>query len=317
MNTLRYVKALLLAGSLMPPAACLTRARRDDKPVLAQVAGTPIYVDDFKKQLGRLKLEADDAGAPPEPSVVAQKRALLDDLVNRRLLLQEAEKRNVTVPSDEVDVAYQKVRAGWKDDDFAALLKEKDLTPGEMKNEVREMLLVRKYLRDYVFARVAVTDAEIEAYVKEHPEALVIPETVHARQILVKTEDQANSVLAEIKGGKSFEDAAIKHSLSPDGQSGGDLGFFARGVMPKVFDDTCFDLRAGELSRVVSSPYGFHLFKVLERHPAGERTLAQVRDTVETRLRRDKEHAAQADKLRELHAAANVVIKEDRLAQIL
>ena len=311
------MKILLLGSVLALQTACLVRAHRDERPVLAQVAGTPIYVDDFKKQLNRLKLETDDAGAPPEASEVAQKKALLEDMVNRRLLLQEAEKRNVTVPSDEVDVAYQKVRAGWKEEDFTALLREKDLTPGEMKAEVREMLLVRKYLRDYVFARVAVTDAEIEAYVKQHPEVLGTAEQVHARQLLVKTEEQANTILGEIKAGKSFEDAAIKYSLSPDGKSGGDLGFFARGVMPKVFDDTCFALRTGEVSRVVTSPYGFHLFKVLERHPAGERTLAQVRDSVEDRLRRDKEHAAQADKLRELHTAANVTIKEDRLAQIM
>ena len=316
MKNLLFVGCALLA--LAVQAGCLVRAHRDERPVLAQVAGTPIYVDDFKKQLNRLKLETDDAGAPPPASDAAQKKALLEDMVNRRLLLQEAEKRNVTVPSDEVDLAYQKVHAGWKEDDFTALLREKDLTPGEMKTEVREMLLVRKYLRDYVFARVAVTDAEIEQHVRQHPEVLKTAEQVHARQLLVKTEEQANTLLAEIKSGKvSFEDAAIKHSLSPDGKSGGDLGAFARGVMPQVFDDTCFGLRVGEVSRVVTSPYGFHLFKVLERHPAGERTLAQVRDSVEDRLRRDKEHVAQADKIRELHTAANVTIKEDRLAQIM
>ena len=115
----------------------------------------------------------------------------------------------------------------------------------------------------------------------------------------------------------AFEDAAQKYSLSPDGQAGGDLGTFARGVMPQSFDETCFALKPGEVSRVVASPYGFHVFKVIEHHPARELTLADVRGAVEAKLRRVKEWDAQLVHVATLRRSAAVVVKEEKLAQVM
>jgi peptidyl-prolyl cis-trans isomerase C len=195
------------------------------------------------------------------------------------------------------------------------VLQEKDTTPAELKRELREMLLVRKYLRDHVFSRVAVTDAEIEAYLNDHAEMHIVPEQVRALQILVKTEEQAKQVVDELKKNTTFEDAAMKYSLSPEAKSGGDLGFFARGAMPAVFDEVCFNTPVNQVSKIVSSDYGFHLFKVIERRPQAERPMEEVRDKVEAILRRDKEAAAQRAKLDELRKATKITIQEETLAK--
>lgn len=312
------VSVLVGIGALASGAGgCKRRPGGEDRAALATVSGMPIYLDDFKRQYQRNRLEPDDSGPPPAATDQAEKHALLDDLINRRLLLQEAERRSVGVASEEVEAAYNRMRAGWKEDEFVASLKEKDLTPAELKNELREMLLIRKLFRDYVFARVAVTDAEIEAYVKEHPDVMVQPEQVHARQIVVKTVEQAEKIATEILHGLPFEDAAMKYSLSPDGKSGGDMGYFSRGSMPAVFDATCFELKPSDVSKPVASTYGFHLFKVVDKLPGRALSLADVRDRVEAILRRDKERDSHAAKIKELRAAATIVIKEDRLAQVL
>ncbi len=86
---------------------------------------------------------------------------------------------------------------------------------------------------------------------------------VRASHILVKTEDEAKNLLEEIKGGKSFADAAKEYSLCPSGHDGGDLGFFKRGVMVKPFEDAAFNLKkVGDISEPVQTQFGWHLIQM-------------------------------------------------------
>ena len=201
--------------------------------------------------------------------------------------MREAERQHVVVGMDEVEALVLRTQSGWlgpqgaadcPDCVFDKALKQKDLTPAELKRELRDMLMIRNYFRDHVFSRVAVTDKEIENHLEKHPEKRLIPEQVHALQIVVKTEEEAKLIAREIRGGMSFEDAAMKYSRSPEGKSGGDLGFFTRGVMPAVFDDVCFNQGIGQVSGAVASNYGFHLFKVLEKRAESEHPIPQLRE---------------------------------------
>jgi peptidyl-prolyl cis-trans isomerase C len=119
---------------------------------------------------------------------------------------------------------------------------------------------------------------------------------------VVKSQEEARRVLAKIREGMSFDEAARRWSLSPDAKVGGDLGFFKRGMMPPVFDQTCFNLQPRQVSEVVSSEYGYHLFKVLDRRPAEQRPLQKVRGEVERLLLQMKREAAQQRTLLELRA---------------
>ena len=86
---------------------------------------------------------------------------------------------------------------------------------------------------------------------------------VRASHILVKSEDEAKKLLEEIKGGKSFADAAKEVSLCPSGRDGGDLGFFKKGVMVKPFEDAAFAMKEiGEISQPVQTQFGWHLIQL-------------------------------------------------------
>lgn len=86
---------------------------------------------------------------------------------------------------------------------------------------------------------------------------------VRASHILVKTEDEAKSLLKEIRAGKSFAEAAEEVSLCPSGQNGGDLGFFGRGMMVKPFEDAAFSMEnIGEVSEPVQTQFGWHLIQL-------------------------------------------------------
>ena len=91
-----------------------------------------------------------------------------------------------------------------------------------------------------------------------------MPKKVRAVHILVKTEQEANSILFDLKRGAAFEDEAKKHSLCPSRNKGGDLGWFGKGMMVKEFEESAFSLPTNELSKPVKTKFGYHIIKVVE-----------------------------------------------------
>ncbi|MBI2134101.1 peptidyl-prolyl cis-trans isomerase [Candidatus Woesearchaeota archaeon] len=87
---------------------------------------------------------------------------------------------------------------------------------------------------------------------------------VHALHILVKSEQEANSVLFDLRNGKSFEEAARSKSLCPSGKKGGDLGWFGRGQMVREFETAAFSLAKGDLSKPVKTQFGWHIIKLVD-----------------------------------------------------
>lgn len=88
---------------------------------------------------------------------------------------------------------------------------------------------------------------------------------VRASHILVKTEQEAKDLAAQIKSAEDFANAAAQHSLCPSGANGGDLGFFGRGMMVKPFEDAAFALETGKVSDPVQTQFGWHLILVTEK----------------------------------------------------
>jgi parvulin-like peptidyl-prolyl isomerase len=94
-------------------------------------------------------------------------------------------------------------------------------------------------------------------------------EQIHARHILVATQEQADSVLAQLQAGADFATLASQISVDPGSKDkGGDLGWFGRGVMDPPFETAAFALQPGQLSDVIHGANGFHIIQLLERDPA-------------------------------------------------
>lgn len=87
---------------------------------------------------------------------------------------------------------------------------------------------------------------------------------IHAKHILVKTEQEANEILFDLQRGKDFDAIAAAKSLCPSGKKGGDLGWFGHGQMVKEFETAAFALKVNELSKPVKTQFGWHIIKKVE-----------------------------------------------------
>jgi parvulin-like peptidyl-prolyl isomerase len=134
----------------------------------------------------------------------------------------------------------------------------------------------------------APTEAEIAAWYNAHRDELRRPERVLLRQILVEDRRTAEEALRELSAGAEFQQVADRLSRTVGGGVGGLQGELAREDLPPDFADIIFSLREGELSRLVPANYGFHIFQVVRRLPAAVAPLAEVRDEVGDRLRRQQ-----------------------------
>lgn len=174
--------------------------------------------------------------------------------------------------------------------------------------------LEERSLRRAFFAEVVeagVTDEAIQAAYDEMVAGFEAQPEVRARHILVPTLEEAQSIRAEIEGGKSFEDAAAEYGTDGTRATGGDLGYFSSGMMVAPFEEAAFALETGELSQPVESQFGWHLIKLEDRRVTSAPTLDQVRQQVAQQVLYDNFSRIVGD----LKAAAEIDIPDADLAE--
>ncbi|HKC60086.1 MAG TPA: peptidylprolyl isomerase [Myxococcales bacterium] len=306
--------ALLLcacARKKAPPAA--------PAPAVAVVDGVPIPVSALQRELDRARRGAGSQVVDgfPTPSKIESKdlprlaRALLDPLIDRVLLVQRAKLAGVVVTDAEVQSAMDALAetARASGETFADRLAQDGQTAEQFADDMRERLLAEKWVAEQTRGERP-SPAEVRAWFDQHRSELDVKEEVHAQQILVATAEEAKSLLDQIRAGAPFEQLARSHGRSPDAQRGGDLGWFARGTMPKPFDDACFALKPGQVSGVVQTSYGYHLFKLLGRRGPRQRKLEEVKEEVARRAFAEKQAQAERQLLEQVRKSAKVEIDE-------
>lgn len=155
-----------------------------------------------------------------------------------------------------------------------------------------------------------VTDADVKARYDKEVAALPKQEEVHARHILVKTEDEAKDVIKQLDAGKDFAELAKEKSTDPNKDDGGDLGYFSRGRMVKEFEDAAFALEKGTYSKTpVKTDFGYHVIKVDDKRDAPPPAFEQVQDQVRQLVMRDKYLAL----LNQAKASSQVEIMDETL----
>ena len=150
--------------------------------------------------------------------------------------------------------------------------------------------------------KAATTDDAMKKVYEDASKQITGEQEVHARHILVETEDEAKAVAEELKKGADFAELAKKKSKDPGASDGGDLGFFTKDQMVPEFSNVAFALEPGKISDPVKSQFGWHIIKVEEKRNRKAPEFEQVKAQIETYVTRK----AQADYVTKLREAAKV-----------
>src|SRR6202047_3726739 len=150
--------------------------------------------------------------------------------------------------------------------------------------------------------KAATTDEAMKKVYEDASKQIVGEQEVHARHILVETEDEAKAVEEELKKGADFAELAKKKSKDPGASDGGDLGFFTKDQMVPEFSAVAFTLEPGKISDPVKSQFGWHVIKVEEKRNRKAPDFDQVRAQIATYVTRKE----QADYVAKLRADAKV-----------
>lgn len=239
--------------------------------------------------------------------------------VGDRLLALQTEKREVAEYRLNLDSYLDKVKLA---DDAARKFYDENSAQFQTPEQAKAEYVVLSM--ETIGAQLSVSEAEIKAAYDSRKDRYVQPEERRASHILISSEKvgkdkakaKAEELLAEIrKTPTAFPDLARKHSDDPGSASkGGDLGFFARGMMVKPFEDSAFGLKEGEISGVVESDFGSHIIKLTGVHAAKEKPLAEVKGEIEAEL---KKTAASRKFAEAAEAFSNMVYEQsDSLAPV-
>src|SRR6201996_5588708 len=258
---------VMKTGSRLGFAACLAvallagPARAEDK-VLAKVNGSEIRQSDVamaEEELGPSLAQMDPA---------TKDENVLSFLIDMKVVSKAAEDEKIA-----------------DNDDFKKRLAF-----------ARNRLLMDSLLA--AKGKAATTDEAEKKVYEEASKQISGEQEVHARHILVETEDEAKAVKAELDKGADFAELAKKKSKDPGASDGGDLGFFTKEQMVPEFSEVAFKLEPGKISDPVKSQFGWHIIKVEEKRNRKPPEFDQVKGQIETYVVR-KAQAEYVGKLRE------------------
>lgn len=247
----KFLAAMLLASCAFLSGPALAAEETD--PVVARINGTEIHASELR--YAQSELDPQFSQLPAEQQQVAALSAIIDI----KTLARKAEAEKL----DQTESFKRQME----------FLRDRTLHNALFKEKVVD----------------AVTDEEVKARYEKEVAATPTEEEIKARHILVKTEEEAKAVIADLEAGKDFVELAKANSTGPSAEQGGDLGYFTKGRMVPEFEAAAFGLEPGEYTKEpVKTQFGWHVIKVEDRREAAPPPLEQVSDQVRQVLLRER-----------------------------
>jgi parvulin-like peptidyl-prolyl isomerase len=293
------------------------------QPVLAaRVNGAGITLDlldrQFEDLLRERKLQIARMNNPAKAKSI--KREALDNLIRIELLWQEAKSAGLAATDEEVDRAVAEARGRFRNHDaFVRRIESSGFSEASYREHTRKLLSGDRYAQRIVERDVRVTDKDVEEFYAINPRLFRREEQVKVRQILVivpgdakpAQKEQArrkiDELLARVRSGEDFEALARRNSDDATRQWGGELDPFARGQMPKPFEDAAFALEApGAVSGIIETATGWHIVKLEQRIPAVSVPLGDARERIREYLHQTRGTEAIDKEVEKLRALGKV-----------
>ncbi len=223
---------------------------------------------------------------------------LLDQMVDRKLFVQEARAVGTTLPDSVIDrVMDQFVGQFGGPERTDQELAKVGFTRADVRASIQRDLLIRAYVQQNLEPTVSVNEADVHAYFDQNPTMFAGRDSVRVRHIILlvnksDTDDRKQERRAfleklrqRILKGEEFARVAQKYSEDGSSTRGGDLGYFARGSMVPEFEDAAFALKRGQMSDIIETRFGYHLIKCVDTKKAAPANYDASKAEIEAMLK--------------------------------
>jgi len=270
-----FLKAFL--GAVLACSTLAQAAINEVDRIVAIVNSEAVTSSQLRDRVIRIRqnLKGQEAQLPP---MNVFERQVLEQLVIERVQLQQAREASLKIDDGAVERAINLVASNNRltPDQLRASVARDGLSWNSFREEIRTELTLARLREIEVDNKVAVSDAEVENFIRNHPEALSgteyrvahillrIPENMNEAQ-LKALQARADKVLSRLKAGEDFAKIAADSSDASDRVQGGELGWLSRDRLPGFYADVVSRLKPGEISPPLQSPTGLHVIKLLDQ----------------------------------------------------
>lgn len=328
------VRKVFSAALLLSALAALGCKRNDAAPsadVWAIVNGDQIHRAEAEKYYkSRLNPQAP---TPSQEEALSLTLNVLDELINNDILIQRARKLGMEATDGEVEDKFTEFKTPYTEDEFQRQLKDRGVTPTDLKDDLRRQLTVQKLLNREVVGKISITDQDISDFYNQNRAQFNVAEAQYRiAQILVtphkdpqlhnrKNDDATTDVearrksaalLQQLATGADFTQLAMDYSEDPaTASSGGDLGYVPESSLNQsdpALKHTVVTLKVGQVSPIISLKDGYHILKLMARESPGQRQISdpQVQQSIRDTLRNRKEQLLRAAYMAEARDGAKV-----------
>lgn len=216
-----------------------------EEPMAARVNGEGILLSEYQAELQRYQAALQANGETFDQASASKE--VIDELVNQTLLAQAAAAQNYSVDDATLQSRIDKLTGEAGGEDALNTWMSQNYYTADSFRQALKREIAATWMRNQIITAVPTT-----------------AEQVHARQILVQSQSEADSILAQLQAGTAFDTLAYQY----DELTGGELGWFPRGYLlqPDV-ENAAFSLEAGAYSAVISTSNGYHIIEVIEKDP--------------------------------------------------
>ena len=276
------------------PVAAAPATANPSNGVAADVNGDKILLADLNRQINDIKatepaLQTNSADATTALSSLRSQ--MLDGLIVRKLLSQEARRRNIITKPADVDTLIEQTKKQFKTPaEFNSWLSDRGVNAGELRAVLADEIAMDE-LTAQITSDVTVSDADMGAYYRANPDQFTVQPAVKVSHILLAINPSASaadkeavrkralSLISQLKKGADFATLAKSNSDDIGTKSdGGSLPIFERGRMEKPFEDAAFSGKKGDILGPIETGYGMHIIKIEQVLPQKIVELKDVKD---------------------------------------
>jgi peptidyl-prolyl cis-trans isomerase SurA len=286
----RFLVSIFKTGFLvLSLAASAATAPRDVDRIVAVVDDNVITASELATRLVEVKQQLTEQRIQIPPDDVLR-RQLLERMIQDELQLQYAKLTGIRITDQDIERTVQNIARRNQltvDAVYDTVRRESGLDRAGYHEQLRKQLSIQQLVEREVNSKVSVSDSEISNFLETAAAGgeeynlshifIATPESPSPEQIAA-AKTKADTIHRQIKNGEDFARAAITHSQSAEGLTGGSLGWRSAGQLPDLFVGTLKELKPGEVSAVLRGPNGFHILKLNDqRGGSAAETVQQTR----------------------------------------